>query len=162
MGRRRASRSEPSTRSSTNPSCSTCPVATTALLASASSSRDLVDRIGPEWVGSQNLAYAVFGGNHISNAEQRNVYSISLQGSRGDAVSLVATGIPTICAPMFRPAVPDSVLRSFGKYFEFVDVPMGQEIKVDILVGLDAYWKLMTPEIVVMSDGLVAQRSVFG
>ena len=39
---------------------------------------------------------------------------------------------------------------------------MGQEIEVDILVGLDAYWKLMTPEIVVMSDGLVAQRSVFG
>ena len=122
-------------------------------------SSDLVDRIGPEWVGSQNLAYAVFGGNHISNAEQRNVYSVSLQGSRGDAVSLVATEIPTICAPMFRPAVPDSVLRSFGKDIEFVDVPMGQEIKVDILVGLDAYWKLMTPEIVVMSDGLVAQSS---
>ena len=39
---------------------------------------------------------------------------------------------------------------------------MGQEIEVDILVGLNAYWKLMTPEIVVMSDGLVAQRSVFG
>ena len=39
-------------------------------------SRDLVDRIGPEWVGSQNLAYAVFGGNHISNA-----YSVRLQGS---------------------------------------------------------------------------------
>ena len=52
----------------------------------------------------------MFGGNHISNAEQRNVYSVSLQGSRGDAVSLVATEIPTICAPMFRPAVPDSVL----------------------------------------------------
>ena len=46
-------------------------------------SRDLVDRIGPEWVGSQNIAYAVFGGNHIRNAEQRNVYSVSLQGSRG-------------------------------------------------------------------------------
>ena len=74
----------------------------------------------------------------ISNAEQRNVYSVSLQGSRGDAVSLVAT----ICAPIFRPAVPDSVLRSFGKDIKFVDVPMGQEIKVDILIGLDAYWKL--------------------
>ena len=125
-------------------------------------SRDLIDRIGPEWVGSQNIAYVVFGGNHISNVEQRNVYSVSLQGSRGDAVSLVATEIPTICGPMFRPAVPDSVLGSFGKDIEFVDVHMGQEIKVDILVGLDSYWKLMIPEIVVMSDGLVAQLSVFG
>ena len=44
------------------------------------------DRIGPEWVGSQNLAYAVFGGNHISNAEQRNVYSVILQGSRGGCI----------------------------------------------------------------------------
>ena len=75
---------------------------------------------------------------------------------------MVATEIPTICAPMFRPAVPDSALGSFGKYIEIVDVPMGQEIKVDILVVIDAYWRLMTPEIVVRSDGLAAQRSVFG
>ena len=76
----------------------------------------------------KSCIYAVFGGNHISNAEQRNVYSVCLQGSRGDAVSLVATEIPTICAPMFCPAVPDNVLGPFGKDIEFVDVPIGQEI----------------------------------
>ena len=48
-------------------------------------SRDLVERIGPEWVGSQNLAFAVFGDNHISNAGQRNVYCVSLQDPGLDA-----------------------------------------------------------------------------
>ena len=33
---------------------------------------------------------------------------------------------------------------------------------VDILVGLDAYWKFMVLSYVVQADGLVAQESVFG
>ena len=35
-------------------------------------------------------------------------------------------------------------------------------MKVDILIGLDVYWKFMTPEMVCLPDGLVAQRSLFG
>ena len=35
-------------------------------------------------------------------------------------------------------------------------------MKVDILIGLDVYWKFMTPEMVCLADGIVAQRSLFG
>ena len=52
--------------------------------------------------------------------------------------------------------------KSFGKEIEFVQVPVGQEVKVDLLIGLDTYWKLITPEIICLSKGLAAQRSVFG
>ena len=35
-------------------------------------------------------------------------------------------------------------------------------MKVDLLIGLDVYWKFMTPEMVCLPEGLVAQRSLFG
>ena len=31
-----------------------------------------------------------------------------------------------------------------------------------MLIGLDVYWKCMTPQLVTLSDGLVAQKSLFG
>ena len=45
---------------------------------------------------------------------------------------------------------------------KFIDVPAGQEVKVDNLIGLDDYWKFITPEMVSLSEGLVYQRSMFG
>ena len=113
--------------------------------------------IGPEWVGSQCVSYAAFDSNQASNAEQRNLYKVTLKGG-GNAANLVVTEIPVICTPIFRPAVPQSVLESFGKNVKFIDVPAGQEVKVDILIGLDIYWKFMTPERVCLPEGLVAQR----
>ena len=35
-------------------------------------------------------------------------------------------------------------------------------MKVEILIGHDVYWKFMTPEMVCLPEGLVAQRSMFG
>ena len=75
---------------------------------------------------------------------------------------MVVTEIPVICTPIFRPAVPQSVLESFGENVKLLDVTAGQKVKVDILIGLDVYWKFMTPEMVCLPDGLVAQRSLFG
>ena len=42
-----------------------------------------------------------------------------------------------------------------------VDLGYGPEIQVDI-VGLDAYWKLMTGEMIKLPGDMVASRSVFG
>ena len=39
-----------------------------------------------------------------------------------------------------------------------MDLCDGQEIQVDILVGLDAYWKLMTSQMIGLPGGLMAQR----
>ena len=122
----------------------------------------LVDQIGPEWVESHDLAYAAFGSDHVSNVEHRNVYNVHLQGRDGNAVPLKATEIPTICVPLCCPSVPQSVLSALGNGIKLVDVPEGKEVQVDILIGLDAYWKLMTSEMMFLSEELVAQKSVFG
>ena len=123
-------------------------------------SESLVNKIGPEWVGSQNLAYATFGRPEITGVQNRNLYNVTLQGGTG-AASVVAAEMPTICPPMLGPSVPPSVLASFGRDIEFVHVSEGQEVNIDMLIGLDVYWKLMTPDIV-SAQGMVAQRSIFG
>ena len=124
-------------------------------------SKDLVDRVGPEWLGSEALAYAAFGTETASSVEERNVYSVQLQGN-GSEMRLKATEISAVCVPLCQPSVPKSVLTSFGGDVEFVSVPAGEKVKVDILVGLDAYWKFMTNETKFLSQSLVAQKSVFG
>ena len=43
------------------------------------------------------------------------------------------------------------------------DYTLSSEIKVDILVGLDSYWKFVKPQITGCSvEGLMAQSTVFG
>ena len=78
-------------------------------------SETLVGKIGTEWVGSQSLAYASFGSSNVSSTEQRNLYSVVPQGPGGNATNVVATEIPVICTPIYRPPVPESVLKSVGK-----------------------------------------------
>ena len=69
--------------------------------------------------------------------------------------------IPSICAALQRPSVPDSVLHSLGEGLHFVEAVEG-EVKVDILVGQDFYWTLMTPQIMSITPGLIAQHTIFG
>ena len=61
-------------------------------------SRKLVKQIDPEWAGAQHVAYS-------------------------SCVTLLATEIPSICAPVYRPEVPLHALRSFGDLTFDVDRP---------------------------------------
>ena len=120
----------------------------------------LVDRIGPEWVGTRNISSAAFGCNSPGEATFRNVYDFCLQGV-DHSLHVQAAEVPSICATLKRLSVPDSVLSSLGEGLQFVEAVEG-EVKVDILVGQDFYWRLMTPKIVSIAPGLAAQRTIFG
>ena len=54
-------------------------------------------------------------------------------------------------------------MSAFGE-FQFADVyGTGLEVKVDIRIGLDSYWKFVRPQIISSADGqLMAQCTVFG
>ena len=122
----------------------------------------LVKRVEPEWVGTQPISYSVFGTDHGGKSELRNLFHVNLKCADDSYVSLFATEIPTICAPVYRPDIPLHVLQSFeGLSFE-ADCSDGGEVQVDVLIGLDAYWKFMKSGIVRNTGGLVAQESVFG
>ena len=64
---------------------------------------------------------------------------------------------------MYRPEVPPEMIESF-KVVEFADVlDTNGEVEIDILIGLDAYWKFIKPQILSsVPNGLMAQLSVFG
>ena len=64
---------------------------------------------------------------------------------------------------MYRPEVASEMLPSF-RGIEFADLHDYRcEIKIDILIGLDAYWIIIRPKILCIApSGLVAKSSVFG
>ena len=114
----------------------------------------LVKRVEPEWVGTQQLSYSGFGTDHGGN--------VSLMCADDSYVSLFATEIPTICAPVYRPDIPIHVLQLFEQLSIEADCSDGGEVQVDVIIGLDSYWTFMKPGIVRNTGGLVAQESVFG
>ena len=122
----------------------------------------LVKRVEPEWVGTQPIAYSAFGTDHGGKSELRNLFHVNLKCVDDSYVSLFATEIPTICAPVYRPDIPLHVLQSFEELSIEADCSDGGEVQIDVLIGLDAYWKFMKAGIVRGPEGLVAQESVFG
>lgn len=127
-------------------------------------SRSLVDKLGPQWVGNQHVAYAAFGSKKPSKSEFRNVFNVYLKGNNGDFHSLLVTEVPVICAPVYSPEIPRSVMDSFGNLPWADSGQVGQAVSVDILIGLDAYWRFINGGKVVSipDQRLCAQESVFG
>ena len=124
---------------------------------------DLVRKVGFEYEMSEPVSYAAFGTNNPSRNELRNIYNVVMRDDSDSDQSLLSTEIPVICAPLYRPEIPSSFLESFGDVQFADDYTSGKEVKVDILIGLDAYWKFVKPQVVnVNSEGLTAQATVFG
>ena len=71
--------------------------------------------------------------------------------------------VPVICAPLRRPVVPPELTSCLGDLQFVGDYSTVDDIKVDILIGLDAYWKFVKPNIITVPDSLLAaQSTVFG
>ena len=70
--------------------------------------------------------------------------------------------MPVICAPLQRPQVPLDLLESFKKGNLADNHSQGREVVVDILVGLDYYWRFIEGGVIKLHGGLVAQQSMFG
>ena len=121
-------------------------------------SQSLVDRVQPEWIEQRELSFASFGSKTASSLEKRNVYNLLLQGP-GEMVSVQATSIPIICSPLTQPKVPTHLLSKLG---EVVPVTQGQKMNIDILIGLDHYWKIVNSGPKFLTPQLVAQDTALG
>ena len=127
-------------------------------------SRGLVQKLDPSFIRSELVSYASFGSGKANGEEMRNVYSLELYGSSQGQALISAIEVPVVCVPLSRKAIPEKLLNSF-KRLQFVeDYSEDKTVSVDILVGLDYYWKLVKPEsgVTESRDGLVALRTVFG
>lgn len=81
---------------------------------------------------------------------------------KGNVLPIVAVGIPRICDPLVRPVVPAHVLNAFNHLRLADDFDHGSPLDLDILIGLDYYWSLISPQDVVQVTQVVATKSVFG
>jgi hypothetical protein len=125
-------------------------------------STEIVKKIDPEFVKSEVVSYRTFGGSKPKSEDLRNLYSMELRGLETGKGLVIATEIPTVCTDLCRRKLPDPVLRSLGRVKLANGYTKDKQIKVDMLIGLDQYWKLVQPDIIPVTDELVAQRTVFG
>ena len=113
-----------------------------------------------------NITFAAFGGGKFDN-QRCNVFNLHVKGDCGGVQSLElfsAVEVPLICTPLPKNNVPISLLQSLGKV-EWADhycSSGNEQVSIDILIGLDNYWRFIKSEIVHIAEGLVAQESVFG
>ena len=123
-------------------------------------SESVVQKVKPEWVETRPLSYASFGADSLSKTEDRHVYSLCLQGGDG-RVPVNATCIPSICVPVSKPSIPSHLLLN-SELSNVVTVSPGGQVKIDVLIGLDMYWRIMTGPVRRLSPDLVAQKSKLG
>ena len=122
--------------------------------------QNLVEKIKPEFVESTMLSCASFGSAKPKSAERRDIYNVTL-GCEGKGVPVNATCVPTICAPLCQPSVPTEILKQIPSS-DLVSIPAGEDLKVDVLVGMDFYWSVFTADVSRLSEELVAHKTHFG
>ena len=89
------------------------------------------------------------------------MFQFNLKGSGGTSELLTIAEVPVICAPLFRLEIPRFVMESSGGVELAPHDIEGKHISIDILVGLDSYWKFVKQGITTLPGGLVAQETVF-
>ncbi|XP_068229312.1 LOW QUALITY PROTEIN: uncharacterized protein [Palaemon carinicauda] len=125
-------------------------------------SSKFVKKCKPQWITSAPMPYSSFGGHSSGKNEHRNVYELKLWDSDKKVVRIIAAEIPRICQPLVRPIVPDSVLNSFSHVVLADDYHHDSPIEIDILIGLDFYWTLISPVDAFQINHVVAMKSLFG
>ncbi|XP_068232198.1 uncharacterized protein [Palaemon carinicauda] len=124
-------------------------------------SSKFVKKCKPQWITSAPMPYSSFGGHSSGKNEHRNVYELKLWDSDKKVVRIIAAEIPRICQPLVRPIVPDSVLNSFSHVVLADDYHQDSPIEIDILIGLDFYWTLISPVDAFQINHVVAMKSLW-
>ena len=125
-------------------------------------SGSLVKKIQPEWITANQMRYSAFGGRSSKVGMMYNVYKVELQTLSGEKEELRATEVGVICDPIFRPRVPAEVFQYFGPIQFADDYDVDREVSIDILIGIDNYWKFVKPNYIQGPDNIVAQDTSFG
>ena len=107
-----------------------------------------------------NMCVKTFGSSRekVSSVKE---YELHLKGE--STVKIKAFAVPTICAPVSGQDIR-TVLKEFPhlKQYTLAENTKTVEKSIDVLIGGDFYWKLMTGEIQKDKSGLTLLKSLFG
>ena len=125
-------------------------------------SSSMVKLCQPKKRCQEYISYSSFGGERANNTNLSSVYDLHLLDMKGEPHILSAAEIPVICAPLARTCVPQAILDHFSHIQMADDYARNKYLQVDILVGIDYFWKLVGTFPAIQREGMVALPSVFG
>ena len=138
----------------------------TALLDSGSDrsyvSSTLARRLQPPMVGRQRVCYAPFGSSQAGTPQERELLAVPFVDLNGCKFAINCLNVPTICAALRRQKVDLSCFTPLGEAPLADRYDVTRDLEVSVLLGVDAYWSVMTGRSLRLSGELVAQESRFG
>ena len=111
----------------------------------------------------QTISVKTFGSTE-ENTQSVDVVHLCITTEHGDDVQLSAFVIPLICDPLqSQSIVHASVTHAHLRGLKLADYSTGEDdIMVDILVGSDQYWQLVSEKVVRGEDGPTAIQTKLG
>ena len=111
----------------------------------------------------QTISVKTFGSTE-ENTQSVDVVHLCITNEHGDDVQLSAFVIPLICDPLqSQSIVYASVTHAHLRGLKLADYSTGEDdIMVDILVGSDQYWQLVSGKVVRGDDGPTAIQTKLG
>ena len=103
-------------------------------------------------------------GSEKSNRQSCDVVSLGLNLRAGGSINLLFLTVPLICEPLC--GQPISHAKEHYEYFTKLDLADhssdAEQIEVDMLIGCDHYWKLVTGKVISKGEGPTALHTRLG
>jgi len=124
---------------------------------------NLMQQLQLQPLQTEHLNLNTFGNDRF-NKKECDVVQVRLLGSADDIIAIKALSFPSICSPL-----PQAVDLSQFPSFQGLELADSGELdsdsqiaNIDLLIGSDHYWDVVTGDIVRGDGGLVAVSSKFG
>ena len=112
---------------------------------------------------TETLNLNTFGNEKFNSKRDCDLIKLRLQGKHGEDVNISALSFEAICSP-----VPSKVSLHEQPHLLYLDLAdcisgnMDSQDNIDVLIGSDYYWDIITGEVARGDDKLVAVSSKFG
>lgn len=129
-------------------------------------SSSLVGKVKPKRVGQELISVSLFGDPKPHAPKMKKIYEIKLLNEDNVEENLIVMESSAICSPIYRPVLPGEIMNKL--IVNGISIPEGSlvspdaQIEIDILIGVDYYWKFVKPNVQIISEHLSAQETKFG
>ena len=119
--------------------------------------KELADKLGCKKVRSVQHQVSMFGG-HKTKSTLKMVREVQLTDQCGNLHKIEAIETTEVCAPLVQPKINTDNLP---QELKLATIPFGM-VKIEILIGLDNYYKFLGDQVIRLNENLVAHKTPFG
>ena len=125
--------------------------------------RRLRDRLNLPTIGTESLRIKTFGATETQNTSS-DLVELGVKAEGNEALKLLALVVPCICNPL----ISQPINHSKQSYGHLVGLELGDSadvselLEIDVLIGSDSYWDLVTGRVVRGDSGPTAIHTKLG